>query len=206
MAASIAALSMVLVSALPAAAAPETAGAFAAKATGPLLTITPTPNASCAETSSGPLSVAQVGPLAGIQVNLLNAECTPTTAKASIASAMVLGINIGVVTSQCIDGQGSSNVASVNGLVIGSGPLTLNVGLAVVKLNETTTNSGGEVVQNAVHITTLGEDIILAQSRCSPPGPVVSEVGLAVALPLSAAMLFGAAYLVHRRRHGRASA
>ena len=46
---------------------------------------------------------------------------------------------------------------------------------ATVIVNETTTNASGELVRNAVHVTALGEDVIVAQARCRAPQAIVSE-------------------------------
>ena len=85
----------------------------------------------------------------------------------------------------------SSSLATVNGQTIATQNFHLTVGTATVIVNETTTNASGELVRNAVHVTALGEDVIVAQARCRAPQAIVSESHLALLLPLSAAALLG---------------
>lgn len=107
-----------------------------------------------------------------VTVGALTANCTNTSASASAASVTVGTLTLGVVQSQCTVGDGgSSSVVVISGLPgVGPGvistPLTVNLGLITVALNEVTTG-GGFVTVNALRITALGQTIIVAQSRCS---------------------------------------
>jgi hypothetical protein len=132
---------------------------------------------------------------------VLNARCSGTTSQASVVQANVVGVKITAVSSTCTDGATSSSLATVNGQTIATQNSHLTVGAAKLIVNETTTNSSGELVRNAVHVTANGEDVIIAQSRCRAPQAIVSESHLALLLPLSAAALFGGAILFVRRRN-----
>jgi hypothetical protein len=193
------AFGFLLMSAVPAAAQTpgETSGATGIVATGPLVTIPPTPNASCGTPQN--LSLATVG-AGSVTASVLNVRCSGTTSQASVVQASVVGMKITAVSSTCTDGATSSSLATINGQTIATQNFHLTVGTAVVIVNETTTNAGGELVRNAVHVTALGEDVIIAQSRCRAPQAIVSESHLALLLPLSAAALFGGAILFVRRR------
>jgi hypothetical protein len=131
---------------------------------------------------------------------VLNAGCSGTTSQASVVQANVVGMKITAVSSTCTDGATSSSLATINGQTIPTQNFHLTVGPATVIVNETTTNSSGELVRNAVHVTASGEDVIIAQARCRAPQAIVSESHLALLLPLSAAALFGGAILFVRRR------
>jgi hypothetical protein len=193
------AFGLLLMSAVPAGAQTpgETSGATGIVATGPLVTIPPTPNASCGTPQNLSLAVAGSG---SVTASVLNAQCSGTTSQASVAQANVVGIKITAVSSSCTDGATSSSLATVNGQTIATQNFHLAVGTATVIVNETTTNSSGELVRNAVHVTALGENVIIAQSRCRAPQAIVSESHLALLLPLSAVVLFGGAILIVRRR------
>jgi hypothetical protein len=175
----------------------ETSGASGVVAAGPLVTIPPTPNASCGTPQN--LSLAAVGS-GSVTASVLNARCSGTTSQASVAQANVVGIKITAVSSSCTDGATSSSLATVNGQTIATQNFHLTVGTATVIVNETTINSSGELVRNAIHLTTFGEDVIIAQSRCRAPQAIVSESHLALLLPLSAVVLFGGPILIVRRR------
>jgi hypothetical protein len=131
---------------------------------------------------------------------VLNARCSGTTSQASVVQANVVGVKITAVSSTCTDGATSSSLATVNGQTIATQNSHLTLGSVTVIVNETTTNSSGELVRNAVHVTSLGEDVIVAQARCRAPQAIVSESHLALLLPLSAGALFGGAILFVRRR------
>jgi hypothetical protein len=194
-----AAFGLLLISAVPAGAQTpgETSGATGIVATGPLVTIPPTPNASCGTPQNLSLAAAGSG---SVTASVLNARCSGTTSQASVVQANVVGVKITAVSSTCTDGATSSSLATINGQTIATQNFHLTVGTATVIVNETTTNSSGELVRNAVHVTALGEDVIIAQARCRAPQAIVSESHLALLLPLSAAALFGGAILFVRRR------
>jgi hypothetical protein len=175
----------------------ESSGATGIVATGPLVTLPPTPNASCGTPQN--LSLA-AGGSGSVTASVLNARCSGTTSQASAVQANVVGMRITAVSSTCTDGATSSSVATVNGQTIAAQNFHLTVGPAAVIVNETTTNSSGELVRNAVHVTALGEDVIIAQARCRAPQAIVSESHVALLLPLSAAALFGGAIVFVRRR------
>ena len=193
------AFGLLLMGAVPAGAQTpgETSGATGIVATGPLVTIPPTPNASCGSPQN--LSLATVGS-GSVTASVLNARCSGTTSQASVVQANVLGASITAVSSTCTDGATSSSLATVNGRTITAPNFRLSLGTATVIVNETTTSASGELVRNAVHVTGLGEDVIVAQARCRAPQPVVSESHVALLLPLSEAVVFGGAFLVVRRR------
>jgi hypothetical protein len=193
------AFGLLLVSAAPAGAQTpgETSGATGIVATGPLVTIPPTPNASCGTPQNLSLAAAGSG---SVTASVLNARCSGTTSQASVVQANVVGMKITAVSSTCTDGATSSSLATINGQTIATQNFHLTVGTATVTVNETTTNSSGELVRNAVHVTASGEDVIIAQARCRAPQAIVSESHLALLLPLSAAALFGGAILFVRRR------
>ena len=193
------ALGLLLMSAVPAGAQTpgETSGATGIVATGPLVTIPATPNAFCGSPQN--LSLATVGS-GSVTASVLNARCSGTTSQASVVQANVLGASITAVSSTCTDGATSSSLATVNGRTITAPNFRLSLGTATVIVNETTTSASGELVRNAVHVTALGEDVIVAQARCRAPQAIVSESHLALLLPLSAAALLGGAILFVRRR------
>ena len=193
------AFGLLLMSAAPAGAQMpgETSGALGIVAAGPPATIPPTPNASCGAPQN--LSLANVGS-GSVTASVLNARCSGTTSQASVVQANVVGVRIAAVSSSCTDGATSSSLATVNGQAIAAQNFRLSLGSVTVIVNETTTNSSGELVRNAVHVTGPGADVILAQARCRAPQPVVSESRIALLLPLSAAALFGGVFLVVRRR------
>lgn len=114
-----------------------------------------------------------------VTVGAVNADCTNAGAQASAASATIgtcplSCIQLGVLQSQCTTGPGgtaSSSVVVLNGggVLPGgviSGTQTVSfLGLTIV-LNEpinTATTRGF----NALHVTGLGLDIIVAQSQCT---------------------------------------
>src|SRR2546427_137616 len=138
------------------AAAGETSGAIGIVATGPLVTIPATPNASCGSPQN--LSLATVGS-GSVTASVLSARCSGTTSQASVVQANVMGVNITAVSSACTDGATSSSLATVNGQTIATQNLHLSVGTATLIVNETTSNSIGELARNAVHVTGLGEGV-----------------------------------------------
>lgn len=175
----------------------ENSGATGIVAGGPLATIPPTPNASCGTPQNLGLAAVASG---SVTASVLNARCSGTTSQASVVQASVVGVKVTALSSSSTDGATSSSLATVNGQRIAAQNFRLSVGTLTVIVNETTTNSSGELVRNAVHVTGLGEDVILAQARCKAPQPVVAESRIALLLPLSAAALFGVALLLVRRR------
>lgn len=149
--------------------------AFAIQATG-LVTIPKTPHATCPPDEV--LTQASLN-LAIAVVNALNASCTvdpdtgETVAAASIDQASLLGgaITISNIESTCVSNASgvtrTSSVGTINGtpIGIGSGSITIPL-VATVFYNETTTNSAGQLVQNAIRVQTLlGQQIILAGCR-----------------------------------------
>ena len=128
------------------------------------------------------------GPFGLVTVGVLNASCTDAGAQASAASVTLGNLQLGLVQSQCTTGPtgtASSGVLVQNdpsgvlpaGLVTNT--VTLNLGLITVVLNEPI-NEPGFRGFNAVHVTALGQDIIIAQSRCRT-----------TAYPLNAALTAG---------------
>ena len=115
--------------------------------------------------------------------SVLNAQCSGTTSQASVVQANVVGVNITAVSSACTDGATSSSLATVNGQTIATQNFHLSVGTATLIVNETTSNSIGELARNAVHVRGLGEGVIIAQARCKAPQPAVSESHVALLLP-----------------------
>jgi hypothetical protein len=124
-----------------------------------------------------------------VTVGVLNASCTETSAQASAASVNVGTLQLGLVQSQCTTGPtgtASSSVLVVNGAggLVPTGlitnTVTVNLGIATVVLNEPISEPGFRGF-NAVHITALGLDVIVAQSRCRT-----------TAYPLNAALTAGA--------------
>ena len=207
---------------IPEPGANETSGAFGAAAEGLVNLVTPA--VSCDEGESDSQSALSASVPNVVSANVLQAECNGNSSFASVANATIGSgpgaLRLGLIESRCEDGVGSSSVVNLgstdspNDDQLITEPTTLTVnGLITVRLNETTTNAQGETVQNAVHIIVGDqadptEEVILAQARCQPgvPPPVIPEVPVAVIVPLSALGLFGAAYLVLRRRSGQATA
>jgi hypothetical protein len=152
-----------------------TAEAFAVQAQG-ALTIPKTPHATCPPDESHTLARLNIGV---VTADALVAECATepttgtTTAVASVDGASLLGglITIGTIEAACEADEtglrGSSVVATINGIPIGSGAGSLTIPLvAQVFFNETTSGPNGELVQNAVRVQTLlGQQIILAGCR-----------------------------------------
>lgn len=108
-----------------------------------------------------------------VTVGVLTANCTNTSASASAASVTVGILTLGVVQSQCTVGDGGSSSVVVLSAPLGvptgliTTPLTISLpGLVTVSLNEVT-SGGGFVTVNALRINLLGQEIIVAQSRCS---------------------------------------
>ncbi|HEY8472820.1 MAG TPA: PKD domain-containing protein [Natronosporangium sp.] len=149
--------------------------AFAIQAAGPV-TIQKTPHATCPPDEIETLAQLNV---AIAVVDALNAECTvdpdtgETVAYASIDGASLLGgaIVISNIESSCVSNADgvtrSSRVGTINGVPIGTGSGAISIPLvATVFYNETTTNSSGQLVQNAIRVqTVLGQQIILAGCR-----------------------------------------
>ncbi|MEE6258830.1 choice-of-anchor P family protein [Plantactinospora sonchi] len=154
-------------------------GAFAIQASG-LLTVPRTPDVTCPpdEAQTQALLNTPVG-----SVSALNASCTVdpetgrTEASASIDQASLLAglITVTNIESSCVaDADGvtrSSSVGTINGIPIGLGSGSINVGLVQVFYNESRTNAQGQLVRNAIRVVkppTLiipGQEIILASCR-----------------------------------------
>lgn len=150
--------------------------AFAIEANG-LLTVPKTPHATCPPGES--LTQAELDVVGLATVTALTAECLVdgdtggTHASASVDGASLLG---GLITITNIDSSceadaagvtGTSRVGTINGIPIGTGSGSLTIPLvAQVFFNETTTDAGGRLVQNAIRVQTLlGQEIILAGCR-----------------------------------------
>ncbi len=121
-----------------------------------------------------------------IDVGVVEAECTSTSARASAANATLLGgaLQLGVIQSQCTTGPAgtaSSSVLVLNGAGVLPGgvitqPTTVTLpGLITLTLNEVIETPTTRTV-NALHVTGLGLDVIVAQSQCSkaPPYPLAA--------------------------------
>ena len=164
-------------------------------------------------------------------VDGLYANCNGTSSNAGAAKADILlsslplvppALSLGVLEAHCVNGVGTGSVVrigplpgSIDDVVITGNNTTIDLSpLLTVVLNENTTNAVGETVQNAAHITVLGqpgqsatEEIIIGQARCkAAPNPVIPEAPLALLLPMSAVAVIGGAYLVMRRRNAAGAA
>ncbi len=196
----------------------ETSGAFGLAAGG--VAVANSPAVSCGEGEQESQSSASASVPNIVSANALEANCDGRTSSASVANATVgsgpTAVRLGLIESQCREGVGSSSVVNLGSPndptddQVLTGPSQITLPGLTVFLNETTSNQGA-TVQNAVRIVVGDpnnptEEVILAQARCTPPGVVIPEVPLAVILPLSAVALFGAAYLVQRRRSAGAVA
>ncbi|MGI5152773.1 choice-of-anchor P family protein [Plantactinospora sp. CA-294935] len=158
-------------------------GAFALQATGLLLTIPRTPDVTCPPNDARTSVAVNAPPL--LTTGVLNASCTldpdtgTTTARATVAGANLLGglVNLSTIESTSVAGPAgitrtSRVVGTINGAAVGtSSPVTIGIpGVAVVYLNESTTNPNGQLVQTAVRVQVLGllglpsEEIVLSRS------------------------------------------
>jgi M6 family metalloprotease-like protein len=148
-------------------------GAFAIQATG-LLKVPRQPNVTCPPGGSARQAVLStpVGAVTGFNASCATDPVTGTTTPAaSIDSVVLLGgaLRITNIRSACTGGPGgiscSSSVGTVNGITIGSGPVTLDIPLVGrVALNEIQSNGAGRPVRNAVRVVTALQQIILAES------------------------------------------
>ncbi|WP_439658056.1 choice-of-anchor P family protein [Lentzea sp. HUAS TT2] len=149
--------------------------AWALNATG-LVNVAKTAHAQCPPNEDK--TVASVNVLGLASVNALHADCTldantgRTVASARVEGASLLGglITLNAIEAKCESDAngvvGSSKVGTLNGQPIGTGPLTVTIGIATVRLNETATGPNGQLIQNAVRVTTiLGQEIILSACR-----------------------------------------
>ncbi len=57
----------------------------------------------------------------------------------------------------------SSRVGTINGVPIGPGSGTINVGLVQVYVNQSTTNTSGQLIQNAIRVVEPATPLIPAQ-------------------------------------------
>ncbi|MBB5868721.1 hypothetical protein F4553_002100 [Allocatelliglobosispora scoriae] len=158
-------------------------GAFALEAKGLLLTIARTPDVVCPPNDARTTVAVNAAPL--LTTGVLNASCVldpatgTTTARATVDGANILSglINLTAIESTSVSSASgitrtSRVVGTINGTPIGtSAPTTIGIpGVAVVYLNESTTNSSGQLVQNAVRVEVLGllgvitETIILSDT------------------------------------------
>ncbi len=159
-------------------------GAFGLQAKGLLLTLPRTPDATCPPDKTLTRTPVNAAPL--LTTGVLNASCTldpatgTTTAKASVDGATLLNgvINLSVIETTSTSGAAgvtrtSRVVGTVNGSAVGTDqPRTIGIpGIAVVYLNENSTNASGQLVRNAVRVEVLGalgivtEEIILAETH-----------------------------------------
>jgi len=148
-------------------------GAFVIEATG-LLRVPRQPNVTCPPGGSARQAVLStpVGTITGLDASCATDPVTGTTTPtASIDGVVLLGglLRITNIRSACSAGPGgiscSSSVGSVNGIAIGTGPVTLDIPLVGrVALNEVRSNGAGRPVRNAVRVTTPLQQIILAES------------------------------------------
>ncbi len=177
-----------------------------------------------------------------VTVGAVTANCTNAGAQASAVNATIgtcpACLQLGLIQSQCTTGPGgtaSSSVLVLSGPGLGqnqviTGTTVVDVGLLRVVLNEpinTATTRGF----NAVHVTGLGVDVIIAQTQCTTQAgyplssgidtnPVVqklapaSEVGsgtappwLVVSAALAVLLVVNVVFMgsVRRRRVARAS-
>lgn len=209
----------------------ENANSTALQATG----LTPVNTAAVSECpgNPGPNTVLDASvPDLSLVTGTLSAECDDAggenSASSSVEDASFTpfdpGLDLDLIQSECSStangASGSTTLIDVNGNPIV--PDEVRDGLqqlldqfpgaiATVVVNEQIPNDGGFFTVNAIHVNVLPEtggeiDVIIAQSRCALVGGVIPEVPLALLLPLSALGLFGAAYLVLRRRTGVAVA
>ncbi|GIG88214.1 vWA domain-containing protein [Plantactinospora endophytica] len=158
-------------------------GAFALQASGLLLTVPRTPDVTCPPDDARTSVAVNAPPL--LSTGVLNASCTldpatgTTTARATVAGANLLGglVNLSTIESTSVAGPAgitrtSRVVGTVNGAAVGtSSPVTIGIpGVAVVYLNESSTNANGQLVQTAVRVQVLGllglpsEEIVLSRS------------------------------------------
>lgn len=126
-----------------------------------------------------------------VTVGALTAMCTDAGAQASAATVTVGTLQLGLVQSQCTTGPtgtASSSVVVLNDPTgtIAPGTLVTNTVQLTIPLVGTVTlnepiNEPGFRGFNALRISAVGQDIIIAQSRCST----------AAAYPLQAALTAG---------------
>lgn len=170
-------------------AGPASAQHGAADAAGLIINGTRTASADCPPDAGG---AAPGGGNALVAVGVLTANCTSAGADASAATVTVGTLTLGVVQSQCTTGPNGGASSSVvvisgggplNGTTV-TAPVTIDAGVASVALNETGTANGFRFA-NAVHITVLNQDIIIAQSRCSTSAayPLQASLGAGTDLP-----------------------
>lgn len=144
---------------------------FAVEATG-LIGIPKSPDVHCPPSDSQSKATLST-PLGSL--GALNVDCSLDTTQGrtvvdtSVKDANLLGgaVRIAGIESHCTasaDGiSRSSRVGTINGIPIGTGKGSLTIPLvATVRYNEITTNDRGQLVQNAVRITTLVQEIIIA--------------------------------------------
>jgi M6 family metalloprotease-like protein len=148
-------------------------GAFAIQATG-LAQVPRQPNVTCPPGGSarqGLLSTP-VGSLTAFNASCATDPVTGTTTpSASIDNAVLLGglLRITNIRSACTAGPDgiscTSSVGTVNGIVIGTAHVTLDIPLVGrVALNEVLSNGAGRPVRNAVRVIAPLQQIILAES------------------------------------------
>ncbi|MFD7307282.1 choice-of-anchor P family protein [Promicromonospora sp. NPDC059942] len=122
-------------------------------------------------------STASLNTLVG-RVGALNVSCTVsattgrTEVATSVADVTLLNglVRITDIQSTCTaDADGierDSLVGTINGIPIGAGSGTLSVlGLAEVAYNESTTDSQGRLVQNAIRVRAAGQEVVVGNCR-----------------------------------------
>lgn len=147
---------------------------FAISADG-LLDVERTPDVRCPPDDEQ--STATLDTLVG-RVGALNVSCTVSTTtgrtevETSVADVTLLNglVRITDIQSTCTaDASGierSSLVGTINGIPIGAGSGSLSVlGLAEVAYNESTTDTEGRLVQNAIRVRAAGQEVVVGSCR-----------------------------------------
>lgn len=187
------------------------------EATGPILTVTPTPDATAA--NPGPANTASVGIPGILTANVISAAVNGNTTTAGVAGLTALGtlgITAGAISSTCTanaDGTFTRRAdladLAITGLTIPVNPgpnTTLGIpGVLSVTLNQRVAGPvTGSVTVNALVITALGETITIGSSTCGPyvaGAPIAGGKGLALGGGVVAAAGAGiAAVKLNRRR------
>ncbi len=145
---------------------------FGVQANG-LVTVARSPDVHCPPSDSQSIATLSV-PLLG-SIKGLTAACSldpqqgRTVADTTVSDVNVLAgaVRITGIESHCTAGaegiSRTSRVGTINGIPIGTGKGSLSItGVATVHYNETTTNERGQLVQNAVRISTPLQEIIIA--------------------------------------------
>ncbi|PUB26275.1 deoxyribonuclease NucA/NucB [Promicromonospora sp. AC04] len=147
---------------------------FAISADG-LLDVERTPDVRCPPDDEQ--STATLDTLVG-RVGALNVSCTVSTTtgrtevETSVADVTLLNglVRITDIQSSCTaDASGierSSLVGTINGIPIGAGSGSLSVlGVVEVAYNESTTDTEGRLVQNAIRVRAAGQEVVVGSCR-----------------------------------------